>query len=82
MLTPYHTPLPAAVPTTELWSKAKAGRGAWSQGQSCFTMSRLFQIQGNRTWGYSGEGVGKGTSCGQQRGSNELDLQTNTEPQP
>ena len=51
MLTPYHTPLPAAVPTTELWSKAKAGRGAWSQGQSCFTMSRLFQIQGKQDLG-------------------------------
>ena len=28
MLIPYHTPLPTPAPTTALWSKAKAGRGA------------------------------------------------------
>lgn len=51
MLIPYHTPLPIPAHTTELWSRAKAGLGAWSQGQSCFTMSRLFQIQGKQDLG-------------------------------
>ena len=51
MLIPIPHPAPRTSTHRELWGKAKAGRGAWSQGPSCCTVSRLFQIQGKRDLG-------------------------------